>query len=164
MNTLGPYLWLIKIGAVLAAVVGLVLAIGSWNDGQQQIGYDRAVTKYQAEKAAADLAAMAKERQLRKDKENAEQQAAEREQKLRADYAAAHAASRGLRDTVTDLRRRIAADTVDACRATADAALAVFSECQDRYRTVAEAADGHRSDVETLSDAWPILKTSGELR
>lgn len=155
VNTLGPYLWLIKAGAAVLAVLGLWYGVESWNDGQQRIGYDRAVAEYQAKKATADREALVKERQLRKEKDDALQQAALREQQLRADNAAAHAASLGLRDTVADLRRRLVTDSVEACRATADAALAVFGECQDRYRTLAQAAAGHASDVQTLSEAWP---------
>lgn len=155
MNALSPYLWLVKIVGAALVVLGIWYGLHRWNTSQQQLGYDRAVGEYKTKKATADQAALVKERTMRKTVEDAQNAATERENKLRADYAAAHAAALGLRRTVADLRGQLATATVEACRATADAALAVFGECEAEYRTVAEAAAGHASDVETLSEAWP---------
>lgn len=155
LSALNPYLRLIKIIAIVLAVAGVWYGIYQHNQAQQQLGYDRAVGEYRTNKATADQAALVKERTMRKTVEDAQNAATERENKLRADYAAAHAAALGLRRTVADLRGQLTTATVEACRATADAALAVFGECEAEYRTVAEAAAGHASDVETLSEAWP---------
>lgn len=155
MNALQPYLWLIKLVAAALAAAGIGYGIHVHNQAQQQIGYDRAVGEYQAKKSIADRDSLVKERKLQKQKDEALDAANERETKLRADYAAAHAAALGLQRTVADLRGQLATAPIEACRATADAALAVFGECEDQYRSVAAAAAGHASDVKTLSDAWP---------
>lgn len=155
LAALNPYGWLIKIACAALAVAGIWYGIHQHNQAQQAIGYDRAVGEYQVKKAAADQAALVKERMLRKKVEDAENAATERETKLRADYAAAHAAARGLRDTITDLRGRLATSPVAACRATAATTLDVFEDCTGKYRALAEAADGHASDVETMIQAWP---------
>lgn len=150
-----PYRWLAGALAILAAVGGLWLAVARYDAYQQGIGYDRAMAAWGEAKIRDNQAALQKERQLQKDKNDAEQQSAVREARLRADYAAAHAAALGLRDTVANLRGHLASAPVEACRETAAAALAVFGECTAQLGAVAEAADGHASDVETLSAAWP---------
>lgn len=155
MNALQPYLWLIKLLAAALAAAGIGYGIHMHNQSQQQIGYDRAVGEYRATKSVADQAALVKERKMQKQKDEAIDAATERETKIRADYAAAHAAAIGLQRSVADLRGQLATASVEACRTTADAALAVFGECEDQYRAVATAAAGHASDVKTLSDAWP---------
>lgn len=141
--------------AVLALVAGLYF-LGK-HDGAEDVRAD-----WNKERLALAQAAIEADRHARDEKQSMQQKlneaqnaATEREKALRADYAAAHAAARGLRDTVTALRGQLAAASPEACRATADAALVVFGECAERYRAVAEAADGHASDVETLSEAWP---------
>ncbi len=54
------------------------------------------------------------------------------------------------------LGKRLFAATSEANRYTADTALDVFGECVERYRAVAQAADGHANDVMTLDQAWPV--------
>lgn len=149
------YIWVIKLICAGLAVAGIWYGIHVYDSGQQQIGYDRAVEEYTARKARDDQVALAKDRQLQKEKDDALQKAAAREARLRDDYAAVHATALGLQRTVADLRGHLATDPVEACRSTAAAALAVFGECTAQLGAVAEAADGHASDVETLSDAWP---------
>lgn len=155
MNAIKPYVWLIELCAALLAIGGIWYGINVHDQAQQRLGYDRAVAEYKAAKSIADRAALVKERNMQKTKDEALNAATERETKIRADYAAAHAAAIGLQRTVADLRGQLATAPVEACRTTADAALAVFGECEDQYRAVATAAAGHASDVKTLSDAWP---------
>jgi len=155
MNAIKPYVWLIELFAALLAIGGIWYGIQVHDQAQQQLGYDRAVAEYKAAKSIADRAALAKERNMQKQKDEAINAAAERETKIRADYAAAHAAALGLQRTVADMRGQLATASVEACRTTAAASLTVFGECEDQYRAVAAAADGHASDVKTLSDAWP---------
>ena len=141
--------------AMLAIVAGLYL-LGR-HDGAKDVQADWDKEKLGLAQAVIEAykLAQAEEQSMQHKLNEAQNAATEREKALRADYAAAHAAARGLRDTVTALRGQLAKASPEACRATADAALAVFGECADRYRTVAEAADGHASDVETLTEAWP---------
>lgn len=141
--------------AMLAIVAGLYL-LGR-HDGAKDVEADWDKEKLVLAQAAieADKRARAEEQSMQQKLNEAQNAATERDKALRADYAAVHAAARGLRDTVTALRGQLATASPEASRATADAALAVFGECADRYRAVAEAADGHASDVETLTEAWP---------
>lgn len=155
MNPLTPYLGLIKVAAVVLALAALAWAANAFLDHEQQIGYDRAKAEYMVKLEAAQEAARAKETQLNQRIQEAQHAAAEREKTLRADADAARTAADGLRDTLGNIRRRLSAAPIDACRATADATLAVLGQCQDQYRAVAEAADGHASDAQTLSEAWP---------
>lgn len=143
------------------AVAFLFACLGSYVVGRSH-GGDAIQAKWDKAKAVqlqaalnAEQAVRAKEQSMNQKVQEAQNAAIEREKKLRADYAAAHAVALGLRDTVAALRGELAAASPEACRVTADTALAVFGECADRYQRVAEAADRHASDVETLSDAWP---------
>lgn len=142
---------------VLAGLLVIALIGFGWVKGADHVQsrWDKAKTEQLQAALAADQAARDKERSMQQKLNEAQNAAIEREKALRADYAAVHAAARGVRDTVTALRGQLAAASPEACHATADAALAVFGECADRYRAVAEAADGHASDVRTLSEAWP---------
>lgn len=147
--------------ALAGAVAVALILIAIYSLGRSH-GADAVRAKWNAETIiqqqaahAAELNARAKEQALMNKAQEAQNAATARETKLRADYAAARSAALGLRDTVDALRRGLSADSVEACRATADAALAVFGECQARYGAVAEAADGHASDAAKFADAWP---------
>lgn len=83
------------------------------------------------------------------------QDAREREKKLAAEAVAAGRTAASLRNTVAGLQQRLSESSAEACRHTASAALAVFSECTARYGEVAAAADGHASDAALCLAAWP---------
>jgi signal transduction histidine kinase len=146
--------------AVAVAVIVLaclaIFALG-WSNGASRVQsrWDKASAVQQQAALVAEQAARTAEQAMNQKLQEAENAATEREKKLRADYAAVSSAAHGLRDTVAALRNQLSAATAEARRTTADAALAVLGECADRYRTVAEAADGHASDVRTLTEAWP---------
>jgi len=150
-----PYRLLAGAMAVVLTLLAIFALGWSHGAGDVQARWDKAKAVQMNAAIAAEREARAKERSMNQKFQEAENAATEREKKLRADYAAAHAAARGLRDTVAAVRGELPAATADACRSTADAALAVLGECSDRYREVAEAADGHASDVRTLTEAWP---------
>lgn len=142
----------------LLIFVGVVAAFAyGWS-----VGAGRVQTEWDAAKVAqlqaaleAEQSARAKEQSMQQKIQEAQHAATERETKLRADADAARAAAGSLRDTVAALRGELSAAPAEACRVTADAALAVFGECADRYQRVAEAADRHASDAQLLADAWP---------
>lgn len=144
-------------GAVAILLTCMAIFAVGWSHGADsvQARWDKAKSVQMQAAIAAEQEARAKEQSMNQKLQEAENAATEREKKLRADYAAAHAAARGMRDTVAAVRGELPAATADSCRSTADAALAVLGECSDRYREVAEAADGHASDVRTLTEAWP---------
>lgn len=159
MNPLNliPTPYRILAGAVAILLTCMAIFAVGWSHGADsvQARWDKAKAVQMQATIAAEQEARAKEQSMNKKLQEAENAATEREKKLRADYAAAHAAARGMRDTVAAVRGELPAATADACRSTAAAALAVLGECSDRYREVAEAADGHAADVITLSEAWP---------
>lgn len=137
-------------------ILGAVFAAGdSRGSAAVQAEWDKATSKQLLQVAAAELASRNKEQSMQQQLNEAQNAATERENKLRADYAAANAAALGLRDTVAAIRGRVSSASPEACRATADVALAVFGQCASRLGELAQAADGHASDVETLTEAWP---------
>lgn len=134
---------------ILVAVLAGIFAYG-WSAGAGHVQ-----GKWDQAKAVQLQSARAKEQSINQRIQEAQNAATEREKKLRADADSARAAAGGLRDTVATLRGQLSAATAEACRSTADAALAVFGECQARYGAVAEAADGHANDAQLCRDAWP---------
>lgn len=150
-----PYRLLAR-ALAMVLVLGWLYAIGRYHGAERVRGLwaveTAALTKA---RLAAEQAARLREQAFIQQLQKAEYDAAEREKILGAAADAAAATAGQLRGTVADLRNRLSNASVEACRATADAALAVFGECAERYRSVAAAADGHASDVKTLSEAWP---------
>ncbi len=61
----------------------------------------------------------------------------------------------GLRNELADARAHIPAAACTAVREYAATVSGLFAECADAYQGMAEAAQGHASDVRTLIDAWP---------
>lgn len=91
----------------------------------------------------------------RKEKDDAEKTAKQREDALQSDLATAAATADRLRNTVGALRANLVTAAQPAIVETASALADVFEQCQSDYREMAEAADRHASDVKTLMDAWP---------
>lgn len=145
-------LWL---ALAVAAVIGWNLLTGYY----EAKGYDRAKSECRAEKARSELAAAARYRaqvkQMIDDRKKADDAATERYAKLAADFDTVRRSNLGLRNAVASLRASLPAAPAEAVRETADTALAVFGECADEVGRLAQAADGHAADVQTLSEAWP---------
>ena len=118
-----------------------------------EFGTYRLAVERQAVIARAE--AIKQKEQWIKEKEDAEQRAAQREATLRAERDRALAGARGLRDDLAALRERLSTDTVEACQRYVGTLSDVLAECSDRYGAVAGVADQCVSDVKTLSEAWP---------
>ena len=125
-------------------------------------GREQVQDKWDAARAVQVQAAFAAERMARTKEQilmtqlaEAQNAAIARETKLRADYAAAHATAGSLRDAIAAARNRLPTIPTHACQQTADAALVVFGDCTAEVERLASAADGHASDVKTLTEAWP---------
>lgn len=116
-----------------------------------------ATYKAQVEQQAVEAryAALKQKEAWIKEKEDAEVNAVLREAQLRSERDRAVAAGRRLRDDLTTLRTRLPHAIPSAVLATADTLAGVLDQCQSDYRALAEVADGHASDVQTLSEAWP---------
>ena len=145
----------IKALAVLAFLASVF--VGGRMTGREQVQdkWDAAKAIQMQAALAAESAARAKEQSLMNKLAEAQNAATERETKLRADYDAARRAALGLRNTVASLRGGLPSASSDACRITADTALAVFGECSAEYQRVAEIADRHASYQETIEESWP---------
>lgn len=63
--------------------------------------------------------------------------------------------NRGLRDDLTDQRRKLSTATLDAARKYAEAANLVFGECSAEVERLAGEASGHSSDSLMYQAAWP---------
>lgn len=151
--------------AVLKSIWPLILSAlgGAWIAWSLQgfrlddLKHDFAGYKTQVEQQAVEArqAALKQKEQWIKEKEDAEQKAAEREATLRTERDRALAGARRLRDDIATLRTRLPNAIPSACLATADALAGLLDQCQQEYRGMAEVADGHASDVQTLMEAWP---------
>ena len=149
--------------ALLAAAFVTGVTVGSsaaWYI--QSIRIDKAETahlRYAAEveqnAVAARRAALDKEGFWRQEIENARINAQSREARLKRDAANAQSAVVGLRNDLSALRSRLATSTEASCLAAADSIGGLLAQCAEDYRAMAEVADRHASDVQTLIEAWP---------
>ena len=78
-----------------------------------------------------------------------------REVVLRRDAAAARAESDGLREQSAETARRLAAAPPAAVLEYAHTTNELLDHCSRRHQELAAKADGHVSDVQTLTGAWP---------
>ena len=148
-----PFVYrLIAVVAFLATVFFAGLVTGR---EQVQDKWDHAKAIQLQAALTAENTARIKEQSLMNQLAEAQNAATERETKLRADYAAAHAAALGLRNSIASRRDRLPTASPDACRQTSVTAFDLLSECSATVEQLATAADGHASDVKTLTEAWP---------
>lgn len=155
LDPIKPYLWIIEIIACVLFVGAVVNAIDRHDTHQQKIGYDKADGEWKAKDARAKQVALAKERELIRQKEDAENAAAKRQIELEASITDLRHQLDGMRFAASEQRKRIATLTVDAARRVADAGVTVFGECAAEYSKVAVAADECLSERQTLIEAWP---------
>lgn len=149
---LKPY-WLYAVSVVVGAWLAWVVQEIRIDGVKVELSTYRAQVAQQA--IEARQAALKQKEQWIKEKEDAEQHAAEREEILRTERDTALAAGRRLRDDIATLRLRLPNAIPSSVIATADTLAGLLDQCQQEYRGMAEIADGHASDVQTLIDAWP---------
>lgn len=150
---ISPYLY--QLAAVTIFIAGaFVTGIFTGRD-QVQDKWDAARAVQVQAAYAAERSARAKEQTLMTQLTEAQNAATLRETKLRADYAAAHTAALGLRDTLAAARQRLPADPAATGSPIATTGLELLGECSATVEQLAAAADAHASDVKTLTDAWP---------
>lgn len=142
---------------LIVAAMAFSLFGAGWKSGagSVQAKWDRETIELTTLAVDLDKQAREDERTLAKKVQEAQNAATEREKTLRAERDTAVSAARSLRHTIAARRDELPGNTADACRTTADAALAILGECADTYQRVAEAADGHASDVRMMQEAWP---------
>lgn len=155
IDPIKPYLGLIQIGLVLAAVIAAGWWFNSFVDSQQQLGYGRAVAEYAARLAKQKEVALVTERGWRNQLEDAQRERIETEQRLAGFRTAAAIADDRLRRATSDFSQRLSAATLEAARHAAATAAELLSNCSTAYRSVAAAADGHLADLQQCEAAWP---------
>lgn len=115
------------------------------------------ITLERAERAKIDLESerLARRAQLETSQRivSAQNEAANRERRIRADADGSRAALVGL-SVAADEALRTAATSHNACIDTANTQSIILNQCSERYRIVAEDADRIISDRQTLIDAW----------
>ena len=145
--------WRWLAGAALLALA--LLFIHAYGQSRYRSGQTQVQAKWDAARLAANKALIKKERE---DVGRYQTAIAERENALAAARAAAGksaAAAASLRGQLDAARGRLPEADAATCADYATAASAVFAECVTRYRSVAEAADGHAADAGALMHAWP---------
>ena len=145
--------WRWLAGAAVLAFAGLM--VHAYGRSRYNAGAASVQAKWDAARLAANKALIEKERE---DVERYQQAITQRETALAAARTAAGksaAAAASLRWQLDTARGRLAEADAATCADYATAASDVFSECVARYRSVAEAADGHAADAAALMHAWP---------
>ena len=137
-------------GAILAGV--LAWHIQAWR-------YDAQIAEIKAQHAAQSAKAQADTRAaelaFNQKLQDAQNEATQRETKLRADAAAARRTADGLRGTLYEFRASLPNAAPATVIARADTAAELLGACVSEYRGVAESADRHAADAVMLLDAWP---------
>jgi len=107
------------------------------------------VLKAQADKALKDYQLMEKQ------KDEAIEQYKKASEADRLAAAAAKRAADGLRKQLNAVPSRIATATEAALREYAATSSELLGNCTDEYRSMAETAQRHATDVRLLLEAWP---------
>lgn len=143
---------MIRILIVFATGLACGAVINGWRLGQQ-------IERMHAEQAQAELSAALdagiRTAELTREVEDARNDAVKRETILRRDAAGARNELDGLRDELAAIRQSLPDLADDAVRQRADTLAKLFGECAREYQELAERADRHASDVQTMMNAWP---------
>lgn len=152
---LAPYKLLIEIAVIGALAGGVVYGVHQFLEHERDIGRQEVQARWDAQTVLDKEAAREKEAGFAKQLQEANKNASDRDQTIRALAAASGGANNGLRDTLAAISRGVPSATVDALGKSVTTLSAVLAECSGRYQSVAEKADRHASDVKTLQEAWP---------
>lgn len=138
---------------ILAVLVGLGVYLF------QDARHDAAVAKLKQNHATAVTKAVeearADERRYRKGVEDALSKAQKRLEAERVAAVRARIERDGLRDELAASRAKIPDATRDSLNQYAATLSGLFDQCAASYSELARQAQGHASDVRTLTDAWP---------
>lgn len=154
MNPLA-YLRVAEFLAGLALICGICCGVHEFLEHERDIGRNEVRAEYAQKLAEAKDAARQRETELIAQRDDAITRGNEREQTIRSLAASSATASVGLRDTLAHISVGVPGATIEALRNSTTTLATVLSDCQGRYRALAEVADRHANDSKTLSDAWP---------
>ena len=138
---------------IISALLSFALGFGTaWKFQQGNIDHAESVRMAEIANQEQELRRMEQARSFQVIA--AQNSAVKRESQLRVDAATA-------KSVVDELRTQSAGallaarESHDACLIRADAFGVVFNQCVGELQTLAVSADLHRSDVQTLTEAWP---------
>jgi len=162
MSAILAFLNLIPRWALALAIAALALTSGRLLWTNKGLVADIAIANtsianYQNAIAQANARAAQQTATLTQKVLDAQNEAKKRETALRADVQSARNALDSLRHAA-DLSRaayRLTGAPQNAAADTADAAINLLVRCSERYSELAMRADGHVSDLKTLTQAWP---------
>lgn len=148
---------MIPVPAVLAiagAIAGAATAwqIQAWRYGARESAH--AASQAQAQRDATQEARRIEQARARNIQE-AQNEATNRNRKLRADADSARAESERLRDDLAAIARALPGATDTARAEYAAAQRDVLAQCAGAYQELAGKADGHASDAALMQHAWP---------
>lgn len=157
MNPLA-YLRVAELLAGLAIVAGICWGAHEFLEHERDIGRNEVRAEYAQKLTEAKDAARQRETELLAQRDDAINKGNEREQTIHSLAASAGASSNGLRDALAHIGVGVPSATIEALRNSTTTLATVLSDCQGRYRSLAEIADRHASDSRTLTEAWPENK------
>ena len=143
---------------VLITCTGLLaLLIGLWASAahMEGVGYARAKAEYTQAALTATEVSRTKEQSWQAQNTKASNDSKKRETKLLAGIAAADRQSSGLREQLEATRLSLPGLTRDAVEHYATTAGAVFSECTERYSSMATETERVSIDYQTFVASWP---------
>jgi methylphosphotriester-DNA--protein-cysteine methyltransferase len=150
-----PWKLIAEVVAFAALCAAIAFGIHRFLEHEQDIGRNEVRAEYQAQLLKATQDAKAKDELNAKQLKEAQDALAKANDTIRSISAAAAVSSNSLRDTINAVRRGVPTASLDALRQSVDTLGGILNECQDRYRSVAEAADRANADKKALIDAWP---------
>lgn len=156
LDVLGPYKLMIEVAVIGSLALGAAVTVHRTIEAHDERVRSVVRAEFAQKMADAKDAAKVREDELRTQRDDAINKGNEREQTLRTVAAGGTAASVGLRDALANLRIGVPSATIEALRNSTTTLATVLTDCQGRYRALAEVADRHASDTKTLSDAWPV--------
>lgn len=146
MRALGSYL------AVMLFGIASGWCVQGWHLGQQIATINN--THAESANMLASIS-LSQERQFNDTLQKAQQNATQRESLLQRSVNSANSELNGLRGDLITSRQNFAEATTPALADRARALTDVFEQCAERYTDLAQKADRHASDSQTLIDAWP---------
>lgn len=155
LDAIAPYKMLAEVVVIGSLFAGASYGVHQFLEHERDIGRNEVRAEYAKSLADAKEAARVRETELRAQRDDAINKGNEREQTIRSLAASAGASSNGLRDALAHIGVGVPDATIEALRNSTTTLATVLSDCQGRYRALAEVADRHANDARTLSDAWP---------
>ena len=140
-------------------IAAAVAALAAWFFQDNRYTAELAELRLEAseDKRKAVTTARNDERAITKTYQGALNAARTRETLFRTEIDHLRLVSDGLRDQSAEAARRLAAAPPAAVLEYATALSTVFNDCRAAYEEMVEKADGHASDVRTLTTAWPVI-------